>query len=93
MRRKFSVVVALSIGLILAAGSAGMAGFSSPGPGVTGNDTGGIFPYSPDVAPFYRQIAADYCARWNRLSHVTSVTRRYGGYVGFVCMDKPWMIH
>jgi hypothetical protein len=38
-------------------------------------------------------LAADHCARWGRLAHITSVHRRYGDYIAFVCIDKPWMIH
>jgi hypothetical protein len=67
--------------------------FAGPGPAVTGNDTGGIFPYSPDVEPIYHQIAGDYCARWGRFAKVTSVHRFYGEYVGFVCYDRPGKIH
>ncbi len=92
--------VVIALGVVLAAGTltCGIAQsnggrFAGPGIGITGNDTGGIFPYSPDVEAIYQQIAADYCARWGRLSHVTSVHRRYGDYVSFVCIDKPWMIH
>jgi hypothetical protein len=92
--------VLIALGVVLATGlSTGSVAFSNggrfagPGIGITGNDTGGIFPYSPDVDASYEQIAADYCARWGRLSHVTSVHRKYGDYVSFVCIDKPWMIH
>jgi hypothetical protein len=94
MRRHSSILVAVGVLLAISAGGA-MADhhFAGPGPGVTGNDTGGIFPYSPDVEKIYQQIAADYCAKWHRLSHVTSVHRKYGDYVSFVCIDKPWMIH
>jgi hypothetical protein len=70
------------------------------GPGVTGNDTGGIIPWSPEVAHIYRGIAADYCARWNRISRITSVHRRYGDFVGFVCLydryydpRKAWWLY
>jgi hypothetical protein len=86
---------ALILALTLAGGGIAAAGarILGPGPGITGNDTGGIIPYSPAVAHIYRRLAADYCASWGRLSHVTSVHRRYGGYIGFVCIDKPWMIH
>jgi hypothetical protein len=80
------------IAFVLCCGGA-LAFFNGPGPGITGNDTGGIIPYSPAVAGIYRQLAADYCASWGRLSHITSVHRRYGDYIGFVCIDKPWMIH
>ena len=64
-----------------------------PGPWIRGNDTGGIIPYAPNLEGLYPQIARDYCATWGRLSQVTSVHRRYGDYISFVCIDKPWMIH
>ena len=82
------VVLATSVGAL---GSGGM--FGGPGPWITGNDTGGIFPYAPNLEGSYEQIAQDYCARWHRLSKVTSVHRVYGDYVSFVCIDKPWMVH
>jgi len=92
--------VVIALGVILAAGLGGSTGalawgaeFAGPGPGVTGNDTGGIFPYSPDVEPVYHQIAYDHCARWGRLAKVTSIHRVYGDYVGFVCYDRPGKIH
>ena len=93
MRRNATIFVALLIALTLGSGGAVIAGFAGPGPGVTGNDTGGIIPYSPDLEHVYPRIAADYCASWGRLAHVTSVHRRYGDYISFVCIDKPWMIH
>ena len=86
----------IALGIVLASSTAVFAiggTFTGPGYWITGNDTGGIFPYSPDVETSYQQIATDYCARWGRLSHVTSVHRKYGDYVSFVCIDKPWMIH
>lgn len=64
-----------------------------PGRGITGNDTGGIIPYSPAVEATYRDLAAAHCARWHRLSHITSVHRQYGDYISFVCIDRPGMIH
>jgi hypothetical protein len=94
MRCSRSLLMALLVAFALANGGApAHASFTGPGPGITGNDTGGIIPYSPDLEGAYRQIAADYCASWGRLSHVTSVHRRYGEYISFVCIDKPWMIH
>ena len=91
MLRKPLAAIALSVvaGTVAAAGVA----LADPGPGITGNDTGGIIPYSPDVRHIYRAMAADYCARWGRLSHVTSVQRRYGYYISFVCIDRPGVIH
>jgi len=93
MRWTLSILLALIVALTVGSAGAAMAAFAGPEPGITGNDTGGIVPYSPALDGIYRKIAADYCASWGRLSHVTSVHRRYGDYVSFVCIDKPWMIH
>ncbi len=93
MNRKVFVAVAMGALISIAAIGAAPANILGPGWGITGNDTGGIIPYSPDIRRVYREMAADYCARWGRLSHITSVHRRYGDYIGFVCIDKPWMIH
>jgi hypothetical protein len=54
--------------------------------GLTGNDTGGVIQWSPEIAHVYRYIAADYCARWNRVANITSAHRRYGDFVGFTCL-------
>jgi hypothetical protein len=90
MRRAVALVA-----LVTALGACGtaQAGFFDRFPRVTGNNTGGIIPYSPAIERHYRDIAAYHCARWGRLAHVTSVSRRYGDYVSFVCIDKPWVIH
>lgn len=97
MQRKsvFAFGVALAIVGCAASSSPSIAyhTFAGVGPGVTGNDTGGIIPYAPDLEGIYRELAADHCARWGRLSHITSVHRRYGDYISFVCIDKPWVIH
>lgn len=88
--------LAIAIGVVLttAGGALAVGGeFAGPGRWVTGNDTGGIFPYSPAIETTYKQIAEGWCARWGRLSHVTSIHRVYGDYVSFVCIDKPGMIH
>lgn len=92
MHRTWAFVFAVTATLIFS-GMTAEAGFLGPGPSITGNDTGGIIPYSPALEGVYRQMAADYCAGWRRLSHITSVHRRYGEYIGFVCIDKPWVIH
>jgi hypothetical protein len=93
MRRNNAILATLIVCLVLGGNSVASAGLAGPGPWITGNDTGGIIPYSPAIARVYRQMAADYCASWGRLSHITSVNRRYGDYIGFVCIDKSWMIH
>src|SRR5262245_7858072 len=53
--------------------------------GVKGNDTGGIISWSPEVHATYRQIAADHCARWNKVAVITSVHPWYGDFIGFEC--------
>jgi hypothetical protein len=98
MSLKRAMVLVLGVTLLgatLAAypGSVGAANFAGPGRGVTGNDTGGIFPYTPDVEGIYQQIADGHCGRWGRLAHVTSIHRKYGDYVSFVCIDRPGVIH
>ena len=88
MLRSFLFVVAFALSVF--AGGSAMAGaiFLGPGPWLTGNDTGGIIPYSPAVVGTYREMAAQWCAGWGRLSHITSVHRIYGDYISFVCIDK-----
>lgn len=99
MRRILLAVITLAALLPGASGGVAHAGVFSAGPwlGRTwpwGNDTGGIIPYSPQFkVRAYRQMAANYCAQWGRLSHITSMNRRYGDYVGFVCMDRRGRIH
>jgi hypothetical protein len=75
----------LAVALVLNSFAA-YAGITGPGPGLTGNDTGGIIQWTPDIEPFYRDIAAAHCARWNRLAGITSVHRTYGDYIGFQCI-------
>jgi hypothetical protein len=75
----------LAIAVVLNA-SAANASFAGPDPGLTGNDTGGIIQWTPDVDLTYREIAAAHCARWNRLAGITSVHRTYGEYIGFQCI-------
>ena len=93
MRRNPLFLMALALALTVAAAGVAGATFTGPDPWITGNDTGGIIPYSPDIEGSYEQMAQNYCARWNRLSHVTTVHRVYGDYISFVCIDKPGMIH
>ena len=95
MRRYWLAALALAVVLpgMDGAASAG-AIVSGPGPGLTGNDTGGIIAYTSDLENgIFRQEAADWCARWGRLSAITSVHRSYGDYIGFVCIDRPGHIH
>ncbi len=93
MRLSAPLVALLVLAKAAGTGVPATAGVLGPGPEITGNDTGGIIPYDPAMNHIYRRLAAEHCARWGRISHITSVHRRYGDYIGFVCIDKPWMIH
>jgi hypothetical protein len=86
-------VLTVSSGALMSQALAKGAEFAGPGPGVTGNDTGGIFPYTPNVEAVYQQIAEDWCARWQRFAKITSIHRVYGDYIGFVCYDRAGKIH
>jgi hypothetical protein len=74
--------VAIAAALVMVS----FAANADPGPGLTGNDTGGIIQWTPVTAHYYREIAADHCARWHRIARITSVHPWYGDYVGFVCL-------
>ena len=96
MHRQSAIAIGIALSILgCTAASPALAyhTFMGVGPGVTGNDTGGIIPYAPAIEYVYRDLAAAHCAQWGRLSHITSVHRRYGDYIGFVCIDKPWVIH
>jgi hypothetical protein len=94
MHRTLLVVAALALPLACTGTALAGAVFVGPAPGLTGNDTGGIISYSPELTKSaYREMAVDWCGRWGRLSHITSMHRTYGDYVGFVCIDRPGMIH
>ncbi len=62
MARKLLIasgLVGFSLALATGGALANGANFAVPGSGITGNDTGCIFPDSPDVAISYQQIAGD----------------------------------
>ena len=91
------LVIAFGLATLAAAASTAAmafgADFSGPGPGITGNDTGGIFPYRPAVSGTYDEIAEGFCARYGSLGKVTGIHRNYGDYVSFVCYDRRGRIH
>src|ERR1700689_4821747 len=91
MGRKSLIVGALAALLGIGSTRAVLASFTGPGPWITGNNTGGIIPYSPDLEGVYEKIAEDYCARWPLLSQIPSMHRVSGNYISFVFIAKPWM--
>jgi len=62
-----------------------MAACAGPGPGLTGNDTGGIIPWTPENQEIARQWADDHCARFGKIARITSIHRQYGDYITFAC--------
>jgi hypothetical protein len=54
-----------------------------------GNDTGGIISWSCENEAMAQQIAAEYCARWDKYHRITSVHRQYGDYISFNCLWSP----
>jgi hypothetical protein len=76
----------LLLATLTAFGMAMLASAASAGwYGEYGNDTGGTIPWSPAISDIYRNIAADHCARYNKVAQITSVHPWYGDYVAFAC--------
>ena len=78
MLRRSSTFSALAVGLLLSS-------CAGPGPGLTGNDTGGIIPWSPASRALAAEMAAAHCARYGKIAKITSVQAEYGHYIGFAC--------
>jgi hypothetical protein len=62
-----------------------LASCAGAGPGLTGNDTGGIIPYSPENRRVARDMAFEHCAHFGKRAFLTGVDARYGGYISFAC--------
>lgn len=73
-----SFLFALAIVLLAPSAQAGWFG-------IRGNDTGGIIPWSPWVRHIYREVAAEHCAQYDKIAHITSVHPWYGDFIGFSC--------
>jgi hypothetical protein len=59
--------------------------FGGAGPGVTGNDTGGIIPWSPANEEIANDLAGQHCARWGKYARVTDGIRAPGHFINFIC--------
>ncbi len=59
------------------------------GPGLTGNDTGGIIQWTPANEAHALEMATAYCAKYNKYARITSDHPRYGDYVVFACSWRP----
>jgi hypothetical protein len=58
---------------------------SAVGPGLTGNDTGGIINWTPEHQRVARPWAAAHCASFGKAARITSIYARYGQYIAFEC--------
>ena len=85
MRRMLASAVIL-LAVVTVGSSAAQAGAAGPGPGLTGNDTGGIIQATPDTIHASKAIAVAHCGRRSRYAGITSVHRVYGDYIGFRCV-------
>ena len=57
--------------------------------GPTGNDTGGIIPWSPAAERGALDIAQSNCGRFNKYAVITSITPVYGDYIAYDCRWEP----
>ena len=57
--------------------------------GVSGNHEGGLIPWSPGIERVAVQIAADHCAGYNKIAHITGANRGYGSFISFTCRYHP----
>jgi hypothetical protein len=52
---------------------------------LTGNDTGGIIPWSPEHQLEAQEWADYHCARYHKFAQITSIRAQYGDYIAFDC--------
>jgi hypothetical protein len=83
MKRIILATTVLALGWPVAASAGGFG--LGPGPGLTGNDTGGIITWSPEHQRVARPWAADHCAHYRKAARITSIRARYGDYIAFEC--------
>jgi len=76
----------LRIAAVLAL-TAGLAG--CVGPGLTGNWSGGIIPYSPENEALAPQAADAHCSRYGKQAEHMIIDAKYGQYISFEC-QYPW---
>ncbi len=76
MTRKIRIAIALAMAASLTA---------CVGPGLTGNWTGGIIPWSPENEALARDAAAARCAQYGEVAEHFLVQRKYGQYISFDC--------
>jgi hypothetical protein len=55
------------------------------GPGITGNSTGGIIPWSPANQAYARDYAAEHCGYYGKVAELKPIYARDGEYITFRC--------
>jgi hypothetical protein len=57
--------------------------------GPTGNDTGGIIPWSSVAERDALAIAQRNCSKYKKYAVITSIHPEYGDYIGYKCQWNP----
>jgi hypothetical protein len=57
----------------------------------SGNDGGGIIPWSCQIEPYAMRIAAQHCAQFHKYPRVTGVQRHPGDFISFACLWTPYV--
>ena len=70
---------------LLACGLAGCG----VGPGLTGNSTGGIIPWTPENQATAAEWASQHCAQYGKLPYHLVVDPNPGQYISFNCTFPP----
>ena len=82
-----------SIAIAASAASLLLAACAGPGLGLTGNDTGGIIPWSPVNKAYFQDAAAQHCLQYAKVAKITGVDAQYGGYVSFSCFPSRRLLY
>jgi hypothetical protein len=57
----------------------------------SGNDGGGIIPWSCQIEPYATRIAAEHCAQFHKYPRITGVQRHQGDFISFACLWSPYV--
>jgi hypothetical protein len=77
MTAKARIAVALALACGLSA--------CGTGPGLTGNSTGGIIPWSPENQANARGYAEEHCGAYGKVPELGRIYARPGEYISFTC--------
>jgi hypothetical protein len=79
MNRRVAVLAIMALPLMSCAGVYGPSG----------NDIGGIIPWSPEAEHNALELAQANCARHRKYAVITSIHRQYGDYIVYRCQWDP----